>query len=77
MARNSFLNSSVAADIDRRVTRILRDLGNPEPPLQLRLVREALKLDLEYYRKDDPGALHGKGVRNLFIVNEPGQPRWR
>jgi hypothetical protein len=42
-----------AQDIDIAVDRILRDLGNPEPPLRLEDVRELLKLDLAYYSKTD------------------------
>lgn len=36
-------------DIRQQVSRILKDLDNPEPPLSLPLVRELLKLDLQYY----------------------------
>jgi hypothetical protein len=42
-----------AQEIDDAVDRILRDLGNPEPPLRLEDVRELLKLDLSYYSKTD------------------------
>jgi hypothetical protein len=45
-----------ARAIDQRVERILRDLGNPEPPLRMEPVFELLKLDLNYYRADDVGA---------------------
>lgn len=38
-----------ARDINVQVDRLLRDLGNPEPPLSLELVRELLRLDLKYY----------------------------
>lgn len=38
-----------ASDIDKIVDRLLHDLGNPEPPLSLEMVREALKLDLKFY----------------------------
>ena len=38
-----------ARDINAQVDRLLRDLGNPEPPLRLELVRELLRLDLKYY----------------------------
>lgn len=44
-------------DIDRHVERILRDLGNPEPPLDLSDVRSLLSLDLQYYRSTDPGLI--------------------
>jgi hypothetical protein len=46
-----------ARAIDQRIERILRDLGNPQPPLRLEPVFELLKLDLNYYRADDPGVL--------------------
>jgi hypothetical protein len=42
-----------ARSIDQRIERILRDLGDPQPPLKLELVFELLKLDLAYYRADD------------------------
>lgn len=42
-----------AADIQEAVRRVLRDLGNPEPPLRLEDVRELQKLDLTYYSKTD------------------------
>ena len=37
--------------------KILRDLGNPEPPLRLEDVRELLRLDLGYYQSDSDGVL--------------------
>lgn len=46
-----------AQDIQKMVTRILRDLGDPEPPLSLAHVRELLRLDRQFYRKDDPATL--------------------
>ena len=42
-------------DIDGQVERILRDLGDPEPPLDLSDVRSLLSLDLQYYSSTDPG----------------------
>jgi len=42
-------------EIRSQIDRILRDLGNPEPPLRLADVRKLLDLDLEYYRSSDPG----------------------
>lgn len=44
-------------DIDKLVARILRDLGNPEPPLSLPQVRQLLALDLTYYSSADVGPL--------------------
>ncbi len=73
--RNTFLKDKVAGDIERRVARVLKDLGNPEPPLRLELVREVLKLDLRYYTKDDPGALdemaHRLKVAGKQVIRRP------
>ena len=55
MSRNLILSGKTAADIDRRVERVLRGLGDPEPPLRLEQVRELLKLDRGFYTADDPG----------------------
>ncbi len=57
MAKNLILSAKTSQDIDRRVERILKGLGNPEPPLRLEDVRELLKLDLAFYRANDPGIL--------------------
>lgn len=46
-----------AADIDKVISKILYDLGNPEPPIVLDHVRELLKLDLQYYNTADHKAL--------------------
>ena len=54
MARNRILSAKTAADIAGRVARVLRGLGNPEPPLRLEDVRELLKLDRVFYTADDP-----------------------
>lgn len=55
MAKSISLPSKTQQDIDRRVERVLKGLGNPEPPLKLEDVRELLKLDLSFYTADDPG----------------------
>lgn len=54
MARNYILRRKTQQEIDERVERVLARLGNPEPPLDLRVVRDLLSLDLAYFRKDDP-----------------------
>jgi len=51
------LRKTTAADIDLQVTKVLRGLGNPNPPLQLDDVRELLKLDRQYYSKTSDGIL--------------------
>ncbi len=55
MAKNLILSPKTAADIDRRVDRVLQGLGNPEPPLRLEVVRDLLKLDVGFYTADNPG----------------------
>jgi Zn-dependent peptidase ImmA (M78 family) len=55
LAKNRLLTTKTAQDIDKRVERVLRGLGNPEPPLRLEDVRELLNLDRAFYTADDPG----------------------
>mgnify|MGYP001427504755 FL=1 len=55
MATNRLLLPKTMQDIDGRVERVIRGLGNPEPPLELAQARELLKLDLAFYTADDPG----------------------
>jgi hypothetical protein len=55
LGKNVILSAKTAADIDRRVLRVLRGLGDPEPPLRLEEVRELLKLDRGFYTANDPG----------------------
>ena len=55
MSRNRILSQRTAHDIDQRVERVLKGLGNPEPPLLLEDVRALLKLDRGFYRADAPG----------------------
>jgi hypothetical protein len=43
------ISEKARLDIDRQVAKVLTDLGNPEPPLRLELVREVQKLDRTYY----------------------------
>jgi Zn-dependent peptidase ImmA (M78 family) len=51
--RNVLLGPRTIADIDGQVEKILRGLGSPEPPLNLDLVREILKLDRQFYSTTD------------------------
>ena len=55
--KNVSLGPRTISDIDGQVAKILRGLGNPEPPLELRVVRELLKLDRGYYSTTDDGLL--------------------
>ena len=73
MAKNRILSSHNEADINGRIERVLKDLGNPEPPLRLEEVRELLKLDFGYYSASDPGLLQDTihkfrmGGRNIVL----------
>jgi hypothetical protein len=51
------VTAGTARDIEAKVERILRDLGCPEPPLDLDQVRDLLSLDRSYYSSADDGIL--------------------
>lgn len=51
------LSEGTRRDIDSQVAKVLRGLGDPEPPLDLRLVRELLRLDRGYYSSTDVSAV--------------------
>ncbi|SEF10952.1 protein of unknown function [Rhizobiales bacterium GAS191] len=55
--RSVSLRSRTVADIDGQVAKVLRGLGDPEPPVDLRIVRELLKLDRSYYSTTDDSLL--------------------
>lgn len=55
--KNVFLRDHTAHDINDIVAKVLRDLGHPEPPLNLDTVRELLRLDRQYYSSTEDGAL--------------------
>jgi len=42
-------------EVRTHIDRILRDLGQPEPPLHLPDVRALLSRDVQYYSRTDPG----------------------
>lgn len=75
MTKNLILLPATKRDIDERVERVLRGLGNPEPPLRLQDVRELLKLDLAYYTASDPGlaqeAISRIRVAAIQVFNRP------
>ena len=57
MTKNLILSPRTSKDIDDRVERVLRGLGNPEPPINLDEVRELLKLDKKFYTANDPSLI--------------------
>jgi hypothetical protein len=54
---NLLLSERTARDIDGQVEKVLSDLGQPEPPLRLEVVRELLHLDRAYYSTGETGVL--------------------
>lgn len=73
--KNISLGQRTVADIDKQVVKILRGIGNPEPPLDLRLVRDLLKLDRSYYSSTDDSLLRDTlsrlKVSGLQILKRP------
>jgi Zn-dependent peptidase ImmA (M78 family) len=65
--KNIQLKARTVADIDAQVAKIFRGLGTPEPPIDLRLVRELLKLDRAYYSTADDSALR-ETVNKLTVA---------
>lgn len=75
MQTNRLLNPKTAAAIDLRVEKLLKDLGNPGPPLSLSDTRKLLKLDLGYYSSDDDSWLrervHQMKVAGKQVIERP------
>lgn len=67
--KNVFLRDRTARDINDLVAKVLRDLGRPEPPLNLDTVRELLRLDRQYYSSTEDGALR-EVVHRLTIAGK-------
>lgn len=72
---NVFLGQRTAGDIDRLVGKILEELGNPDPPVQLEEVRELLTLDKAFFSSTDDGVLreivHRLKVAGKQIARRP------
>ncbi len=47
--KNAVIGRLEAEDLREQVRKVLRGLGNPDPPLRLEEVRELLRLDRQYY----------------------------
>ena len=74
--KNIRIDPYSAKDIDAQVSKILRDLGDPEPPLRLEHVRELLRLAKDYYSTSDDGFLkrwvHSLKMAGKQIADRPG-----
>ncbi len=72
---NQFLSQEDAAEIDQAVARVLSNLGNPDPPLNLGEVRELLRLDKVYFSSTDHGILeetvHRLKVAGKQVIKRP------
>lgn len=55
--KNIALDHRSRRDIDGQIAKVLRGLGDPAPPIDLRLVRDLLKLDRGYYSTTDDSFL--------------------
>lgn len=55
--KNIELDQRSRRDIDGQIAKVLRGLGDPAPPIDLRLVRDLLKLDRGYYSTTDDSFL--------------------
>lgn len=65
--RNVLLSKHTASDVEARISKILKGLGNPEPPLRLEDARELLRLDKGYYSSRDDSFLR-EAVSKLTIA---------
>lgn len=74
--RNIILSRGTATDIENQVAKVLKGLGNPEPPLRLDDVRELLKLDRRYYSTTNDSFLRETisklTVAGAQIMKRPG-----
>ncbi|TAX26854.1 ImmA/IrrE family metallo-endopeptidase [Rhizobium leguminosarum] len=74
--RNIILSRGTASDIERQVNKVLRGLGDPEPPLPLEDVRALLSLDRRYYSTTDDSFLRETisklTIAGAQIMKRPG-----
>lgn len=73
--KNPLVTSHEAREITEQVSKLLRDVGNPEPPLSLQIVRDRLELDLQYYSSTDHSfvrdTVHAIKVAGKQILKRP------
>lgn len=67
--KNTPIGPYEADDLQAQVKKVLRGLGNPEPPLDMRDVRELLRLDRQYYSSADTSATR-EVVNHLRIAGK-------
>ncbi|NQT37797.1 MAG: DUF955 domain-containing protein [Planctomycetes bacterium] len=73
--KNPLVTGHDAREITEQVSKLLRDVGNPEPPLSLQIIRDRLKLDLRYYSTVDHSfvrdAVHAIKVAGKQVLQRP------
>jgi Zn-dependent peptidase ImmA (M78 family) len=67
--KNPMIDNDEAKDIHVIIRKILRGLGNPEPPIRLEQVRELLKLDRQFYTSTDTGLLR-EFVSRMYVAGK-------
>ena len=67
--KNIIIDGHEAHDIREQVSKVLRGLGNPEPPLQLDEVRELLRLDRRFYSGTNQSAVR-EVVSRLMVAGK-------
>lgn len=55
--KNLIIDPYAVKDIQKQIDKVLRGLGNPDPPLNLNEVREILNLDRQFYSNQNTNAL--------------------
>jgi hypothetical protein len=66
---NPELRPKTIADLNAQAEKLLRGLGIAEPPLDLRLVRDLLHLDRQYYSSTNDGAI-AETVSRLKVAGQ-------
>lgn len=74
--KNIHVDARTASDIDQRIDRVHRELNYAGGAIELPPVRDLLRLDLQYFRADDPHLL-GEVIHKLKIgakqvIERPG-----
>ena len=73
---NIFLDSKTANDINKAIDRVHQELDYTDGAIELREVRDLLRLDLQYYQLNDPGLLgeviHKLKVGAKQVIARPG-----